>query len=350
MQQSKTSSARLLRKILLDLKNDISNYTNQYVYLNSNVNALYPSTVDKLKNMAEQAILDKEYSKAITYYNRANEYIDNQEYKFDVQILFLNRIIDYIEANKSNILLILKNGEDISLEAKDNETYLFYKKHELKLINASVNELCCSANSFIENRNHVLADSILDIAQEKDLLHKYDHVISYLRVKNTESLTSRIDDTNNNEISEEIIESIRICIENECYDSACEIAHQGLNVTNNPIFYYYLGKIYYKKRDLDLALEHFNIYKSISINKYPKVQIYMYHIYLVQKRKKDAMELIKNTLELESMFGDFNFQGINTFPIDDNEKKNNDEWEHDLKPYRLLRRINVCEEEFLKRD
>ena len=189
---------------------------------------------------------------------------------------------------------------------------------------------------------------MLDIAQEKDLIHKYNHIINYLRVKNNENLNSQ--EANTNKKSEEIIDSIRICLENECYDSACEIAHQGLSITSNPIFYYYLGKIYYKKRELDVALEYFNIYKSVSINKYPKVQIYIYHIYLVQKRKKDAIQLIKNTLEIESMFGDFNFQGINTFPIEDIEKKNNDEWEHDLKPYRILRRINISEEEFLKRD
>lgn len=349
MKQSKTSSARLLKKILLDLKDNIDNYTNEYEYLECDVRTIYSSTIDKLKKMAEKAILDKEYIKAITYYNSANEYIDNQEYRFDVQILFLNRIIEYIEDNKSDILKVLKDKEDTALKLNNNEDYLYYKRQELKLINISISDLCYSANKFIENKKHFLADNILDIAEEKDLLHKYGHIINYLRVKNSESLTSSTYDTKMNEITDEIIENVRIYLENSCYDSACEMAHQGLIVTNNPIFYYYLGKIYYKKRELDLALEHFNIYSSMSVSKYPKVQIYMYHIYLTQKHKKDAIQLVRNTIEIESMFEDFNFKGIDSLPIEAEEKKRNRDWKNDLKPRKVLQRINMCEEEFLKR-
>lgn len=348
MQQSKTRSVKLLRKILSDLKTDIYNYANDYTYLESIIEANYPEKISKLKKMAEQAILDKEYLKAITYYTSANQYIDNQEYRFDVQILFLKRILEIIKANKKEIISMLQYRQKQELENGKEENYFLLKKYEIQLNNPSVINLCQTVNNLIKEKYFLASALLLDIAEKRDYLHKHTHVIDYLRAKICEFSRSEHISSVNDEMVNNVTQTIHTYIENKQYDLAYEFIKKEKCKNNNPNFYYYLGKACYKMYKMDEALKYFNMYKEIGIEKYPKTQMYLYHIYLKQNKIKKAMQEFRNALEIESIVQDFSLLEFEYFPAGHNQNEHDSKY--DIKPSKVLRQIKMGEEDFLKRD
>lgn len=77
------------------------------------------------------------------------------------------------------------------------------------------------------------------------------------------------------EIVSKYISEIRFYFNYGHYHLVIKETSKVLYNTNYPIFYYYLGKVYYKNKDYDSAINFFNIYKELNAEKYAKVNLYL---------------------------------------------------------------------------
>ena len=347
MTQNKTRSLILLKEILTDLHKDIGSYSKPYTLPNMNETFLYPNQIERILHMAEDAIIKKEYNKALTYYKYVQQYINEKKHGFDMHISLLNEILYCIKTNKNKIINILKEKETLAIEDVDEETYSICKKYEISLVNPSMNDVCREVNHLIENHFYIASASILDIIEDKDKLHKYTHIIEYLRAKSHEYCMEEFMSSECENIKNALLKQVSICCDEENYDRAERLAKEGSLKTNHPDFCYYLGKIYYKRTERDKALEYFLSYKKIGVKKYPKVQPYIYNIYK-KNNPRLAMEEMKNALEIESLIKDFQmilFEYIASYEF---VKKINKSDYEDFKPG--IQKILMTEEDFLKRD
>ncbi len=348
MLQSETRSAILLKEILSDLQRDIETYSKSYTLPSIKDAIQYPKKIEKILYMAEDAIVNKEYNKALNYYRHINQYINETEYGFDVQISFLNEILHCIKANKNKIINRLQEKEAFAIKTIDEETYSVLKKYEIGLTKPSINDLCKEVNRHIENHLYIASASILDIIENKDVLHKYSHIIEYLKAKSNEYCIEESMSSEAKNIKNALLKEVSISCDEGDYDKAEMLAKQSSLKINHPDFCYYLGKIYYKKKERDKALEYFLSYKKIGVKKYPKVQPYIYNIYKKKHNPGLAMEEMKNALEIESLIKDFQvmlFEYIASYKFV--QKINKSDYD-DFKPG--IQKILMTEEDFLKRN
>lgn len=348
MTQSETNSVVLLKQIITDLNESIDNYSKQYTFPNITETIVYPGEIARLKELAEVAILTKEYDKALTYYKYINQFITNKKYRFDNQILLLKKILLYIKNNCSNIILKLEEQEKDAIGSSDEETYSVLKKYEIGLTKPSINDLCKEVNRHIENHLYIASASILDIIEDKDVLHKYTHITEYLKAKNNEYRFKQSMSNELEEITTALLNEVSAyCHEND-YDRAEMLAKQGLLKTNHPEFCYYLGKIYYKKKEEDKSLEYFLRYRKVGAKKYHKGQLYIYNIYKRKNKPQLAMEEIKNVLEIELLTKDFEFKLFEYIASYKFVQKINKSDYDDFKPG--TQKIYMTEKDFLKRN
>ena len=87
------------------------------------------------------------------------------------------------------------------------------------------------------------------------------------------------------EVKEKYLDTGRYALEIEEYELAYDYFTAGLYVSNNPLFYYYLGKLFYKLNRLSKAMSYFNKYQNIGSLKLNKCYFYLF---LISKRKKLA--------------------------------------------------------------
>ena len=85
------------------------------------------------------------------------------------------------------------------------------------------------------------------------------------------------------DIKEKYLDTGRYALENEEYELAYDYLTAGLYLSNNPLFYYYLGKLFYKLNKLSKAMGYFNKYRNVGSLKLNKCYFYLF---LISKRKK----------------------------------------------------------------
>lgn len=85
----------------------------------------------------------------------------------------------------------------------------------------------------------------------------------------------------------------------------------GLDLTQHPIFNYYLGKILYKKGYYDYALQFLELYKKTGGQKQSKTLLYLYYIYKKRENSSKMLKYAKEIIQLNTFFAeDFEFSNI----------------------------------------
>ncbi len=353
MKQSNTASSKLLRKIISDLRDNIWNYSNVYEFnYDNSLEIIYQGEILHLKNMAENAILNKDYDKALTYYKHANKMIRDEKCKFISQIRLLEQIVKIINDEKELIIMMLNYKKSIALENNDEELYLESEKYLIKLKAYSSKEILLEMNRLIDDgKFHFLINKILNEISSTDKLNKNGCVIDYLKAKNIEGSLNRVLLCSDSELINDRLDKIRRLLNGKKYEEAKRVAYNSLYSTNYPIFYYYLGKCCFKLGDYDSTEEYFAQYRQFGAEKYFKTNVYLYSIYRYRRKnmKEQAnsfihdIEEICSCLDINDFMVDFNY-------IPYNLSNNRVEDYYDLKPTHMLAKVKMKEEDFLKRD
>ena len=343
MKQNKVPSPVIPKEILSDLRESLWNYSNQYTINDDNYH--YSGTIDKFLNMAKEAILNKEYKKALTYYEHANKYMNKSNLNFKGQINFLNDILDIISNNRNELIIILKYQKKRALN-DDIDLFLNLERYLINLHGISSKEILLEVNELIECKKHKLVSRLLVDLECQGSLKDKQVVIDYLRAKNIEYSLKDCLTADDKLLIERRIQKIRNMLKSKNYKGAVKIAINSLNSMNYPIFYYYLGKAYFKMKHYEDACNCFLEYKKLDTKKHFTSNIYLYllHKYKLKNQRNHANKYINEINEICSCLN------INDFVPDVNNYAM-DEFEHyDKKPYKMLRKIKMCEEDFLKRD
>lgn len=343
MRQNETSSVFLLREILSDLRKNVWNYSNEYTFFNENDTNLYSGEVARLKELAEQAILDKEYKKALTYYSHANHFIGEEEYRFDVQIRLLKSILNIVKYNYDVIVGMLEHYKNLAIVNKDEVLYTQMEKTYISVCSPSIEEVLKEINTLIPMDMNVAISNVLEMLSKRDVFQKYSYNIEYVRAKNIECILKENMGQDN-----ATIEKIQSYFESECYDKVLSLSDAAFQETNDPVFLYYLGKAYYKLGQFDLSLHYFLQYKQVATSKYHKVQLYLFHIYKIQHKYSQAYQVMSELSHIESLYFDFSFEYGDYIPY--NYVNNRFRNQYDSKSSKVLSKIHMNEEDFLKRD
>ena len=189
---------------------------------------------------------------------------------------------------------------------------------------------------------------LLEFLSNRDQLLKYKHHFEYLKAKNIEVAMNYNCLCSDNAIVSKYISRIRVYFDYGQYDLVIKEASKALYNTNYPIFYYYLGKAYYKNQNYDLAIDYFNEYKKLHTEKFAKANLYLYSIYRYKKDFSKANKFISDIEDIEATYQEYTFNYFNYIPYSDKNNKFQDKY--DSKPAKILQKIYMKEEDFLKRD
>jgi len=226
MKQSNTASSKLLKKIISDLRENVWNYSNIYEFnYDKSEEIVYQGEILRLKTMAENAILNKDYEKALTYYRYADKMIKVEEYKFVSQIRLLEQIIKNIEHKKELIIMMLSYKKDMALENNDEKLYLESEEYLIKLKALSSRDVLLEMNKLIESgKFHSLVGNILDKIDSIDELKKNKCVVDYLKAKNIESNLNQLLLCGESDLINDRLDKIRRLLNNKKYEEAKKIA------------------------------------------------------------------------------------------------------------------------------
>ena len=173
------------------------------------------------------------------------------------------------------------------MEKKRNEQ--INKKQVIKILR-KIDILC--------DKNEQLALQRLNALKEKINVNKYKVEIKYIQNKINEKIIF-------NNLSDKKKEYYNICLENgrKAYqegnlEEALVCYETGKYVTNHPVFNYYIGKIYYKKKNHEKAKEYLSIYEKNGGEKLSKTYLYMYHISRVTNTNDYGSKEYSNLVKL----------------------------------------------------
>ncbi|MBE6157285.1 MAG: hypothetical protein E7160_00605 [Firmicutes bacterium] len=242
--------------------------------------------IDLSINMLEKYI-NSEYNNEFTFKvtNNINNTIENTK---DEEIIDLyNKIINYNDSSDYNNMMNLLSELDQKLKEKnitiDTEPVYkiikvskkqksnIYNKEETK---TRIKTFYRMLNALIEY-DHNTAERIINNIEEPKT--KTAVILnSYLRNKLEEKKKYISLSDEEKDIYNGCIEKGRDALNNKDYELALDYYKTGLIMTNHPIFYYYIGKAYYKDlRNYD-AYETLLKYDEKSGEKYSKCNLYLF--------------------------------------------------------------------------
>ena len=186
---------------------------------------------------------------------------------------------------------------------------------------------------------------MLEITDKKQLYY-LDNIsieLLYLNKKiNEELVFNNLDENSQLEILY-YIEKGRTCLENYDFINSLNYFETGLYKTNNNIFNYYIGKVYYKINDYKKAFQYLKEYSIKGAKKYTKAKIYMWAMYRQKYQFNEANKLVTEIAKINELEGNcFNYKTLISYDL---HKIYEDKF--DMKPKRLLKKIKIREEDFL---
>lgn len=310
---------------------------------------IYSAKVNQLKEMAEDAIINKEYRKALTYYRTANMYIKNQEFQFDLQIVYLQRILQCMYRNENLLIQMLEHYKELALINRDEDLFTLVEKHYIAIAKPFIRETLKELNDMIPMQMSSAVSKTLCLLEEKDVLKRYSPLISYLRAKNIETCMNQnrlLPDKNK---TAKLIDKIRLSYKNKQYDQMIKYSVKGIEQTNHPVFLYYIGKAYFKKKEYEKALEYLLQYNKLGVDKYPVACLYLYRIYQYIGKMDRSAQVLKDVMEVETFFSDFSFEYRENYNLYKSSKVARSDY-YDSKPNKILKKVKMKEKDFIKRN
>jgi len=230
--------------------------------------------------------------------------MDNKEQiKSIIEQLLTEKQIDEREINNIlNLLSYLK-------ESKEEKNYYVYIKDLLEKYEKILTNDTEKEEKYYRLINNLI---IVDIDIAKELLNK---IIKYQEKNNViKHLTNKIVEKQKyldlteeqKQIYVDCIEAGHNAVDNNNMDLALDYYTIGLFMTNHPIFYYYIGKMYYKKHNFLDAYNYLHKYNEFGGKKYCKSSLYLY---LMEKNKENissANNIRQEINELNRIFHEEN--------------------------------------------
>ncbi|MBP3460952.1 MAG: hypothetical protein J6K21_00885 [Bacilli bacterium] len=243
-----------------------------------NIN-IYDKKLMNLYNMFIDFLEQEEYKKAL---NLLIECKNISNINFDIEINLLNKIIEKKELEKDNLISNTLTKKNIFLKNNDINNYI-------NSIYILLNNNYGSYDYYLNEVNFLIN---YDLKTSNELLEKINskyHLENNYKVK---YLENKIKEKNYiyNEIEEYFLEKANKAYKMKDYEYALVIYYIALEVTNNNIFNYYIGKIEFKLKNYKASKYYLNEYMLNGASKYSKSLLYLYHIAYIEKKKNNEFK------------------------------------------------------------
>lgn len=243
-----------------------------------NIN-IYDKKLMNLYNMFIDFLEQEEYKKAL---NLLIECKNISNINFDIEINLLNKIIEKKELEKDNLISNTLTKKNIFLKNNDINNYI-------NSIYILLNNNYGSYDYYLNEVNFLIN---YDLKTSNELLEKINskyHLENNYKVK---YLENKIKEKNYiyNEMEEYFLEKANKAYKMKDYEYALVIYYIALEVTNNNIFNYYIGKIEFKLKNYKASKYYLNEYMLNGASKYSKSLLYLYHIAYIEKKKNNEFK------------------------------------------------------------
>ena len=243
-----------------------------------NIN-IYDKKLMNLYNMFIDFLEQEEYKKAL---NLLIECKNISNINFDIEINLLNKIIEKKELEKDNLISNTLTKKNIFLKNNDITNYI-------NSIYILLNNNYGSYDYYLNEVNFLIN---YDLKTSNELLEKINskyHLENNYKVK---YLENKIKEKNYiyNEMEEYFLEKANKAYKMKDYEYALVIYYIALEVTNNNIFNYYIGKIEFKLKNYKASKYYLNEYMLNGASKYSKSLLYLYHIAYIEKKKNNEFK------------------------------------------------------------
>ena len=271
------------------IKNEISSayvYLKKYEYYLKQKNKNYILNLDDYYFMIK--VLLNEKTDEINKNNLSNNVVIKDEYLLEKYNKFIELLEgkNYIEAKK--YLIECQNYIKNTNIPLDFNTHILLLnsviKKENKLSYNNILNLMKECSNLIDSNDYNNAEIFIENTKNIDRAHIYSKEIKYLETKSNDlKIYKNLDDLKKEQINN-YINLGRKLNHNELYNDALNIYNEAYNKTNYNLFFYYIGKMYYKLNDYTASERFLKYYNSVGVLKYNKSRLYLIKIY--QKKKQ----------------------------------------------------------------